>query len=210
MGLLLPWEAAGLDLPLQRLVGGSQGFAWSGAWFTRTLLHDGGRWLAGAALLYALLAWARPPRGGPSRARWGLAVASTLACLVLVPGLKRFSQTSCPWNLAEFGGTVPHVPHWLLGVADGGPGHCFPSGHAVSAFAFFSLYFAWRSHHPGRARAWLAAVLGFGALFAWAQYARGAHFVSHSLWSAWLCWVLCAGLAAAGSARPARLGAQAC
>jgi membrane-associated PAP2 superfamily phosphatase len=31
-----------------------------------------------------------------------------------------------------------------------------------------------------------------GALFGWAQLARGAHFASHTMWSAWLCWTLCA------------------
>jgi membrane-associated PAP2 superfamily phosphatase len=35
----------------------------------------------------------------------------------------------------------------------------------------------------------LLGVLAFGSLFAWAQMARGAHYPSHSLWSAWLCWV---------------------
>jgi hypothetical protein len=40
------------------------------------------------------------------------------------------------------------------------------------------------------ARAVLLAVLAAGALFGWAQLARGAHFPSHTLWSAWLCWVI--------------------
>ena len=59
-------------------------------------------------------------------------------------------------ELAEFGGVAQHVSHWSLGVLDGGPGHCFPSGHASSAFAFFALLLttcvtidAWTELAPG-------------------------------------------------------------
>ena len=37
-------------------------------------------------------------------------------------------------------------------MADGGGGRCFPSGHAVAAFAFFGLFFFWRDFNPARAR----------------------------------------------------------
>jgi membrane-associated PAP2 superfamily phosphatase len=46
LALLLVWDASGLDLAVVRAFGDAQGFAWRDAWFTRTLLHDGGRWLA--------------------------------------------------------------------------------------------------------------------------------------------------------------------
>ena len=72
-------------------------------------------------------------------------------------------------------------------MADGGSGHCFPSGHAVSAFAFVALFFLWRPHRPRLAWALLGAVLAFGAVSGLTQLVRGAHFLSHSLWSAWLC-----------------------
>jgi membrane-associated PAP2 superfamily phosphatase len=44
----------------------------------------------------------------------------------------------------------------------------------------------------------LGLVLLFGAVFAWAQLARGAHYASHSLWSAWLCAALAAVAAVIG------------
>jgi membrane-associated PAP2 superfamily phosphatase len=84
-----------------------------------------------------------------------------------------------------------YVPHWRIGVVDGGPGHCFPSGHAVAAFAFLPGYFLLREQRPGWAHAWLAAVCVAGAAFGAAQVVRGAHYPSHTLWSAWLCWVVC-------------------
>jgi len=191
LALLLLWDVSGADLPLTRQFGNPQGFAWRDAWLTRTLLHDGGRLLGWALLAAMLLALCRAPAGGPARPerlRW---LGAVLVCLLLVPALKRFSLTSCPWDLAEFGGVAAHVSHWRLGVADGGDGHCFPSGHAVAAFAFFALYFQWRRSRPALARGWLIVVCGVGLLFGLAQLARGAHFASHTLWSAWLCWTVC-------------------
>jgi membrane-associated PAP2 superfamily phosphatase len=203
--LLALWEASRLDMPLQRLAGGPQGFPWVDAWFTKVLLHQGGRWLAGALLVLQLAAlWRRPGAGQPRRSERAVALCITVAAMAWVPVLKRLSHTSCPYNLKEFGGTVPYVPHWVLNVVDGGPGHCFPSGHAVAAFGFFSLYFLWRSHSPARARAWLCGVLAMGSLFAWAQLVRGAHFASHSMWSAWWCYGVCALAFAAASAWRAR------
>lgn len=188
LAALLWWEASGLDRVVAGWYGGAAGFALRDHWWTRDVLHDGGRWLAGLALaVCAALAWRGARAQQPRRWAWfGL----VLAGLVGVPLLKRFSATSCPWDLGDFGGSVDYVPHWLLTVADGGPGHCFPSGHAVTAFAFLPLYFQWRGARPRLARGVLLAVLGLGALFGWAQLARGAHFPSHTLWSAWLCWVI--------------------
>jgi membrane-associated PAP2 superfamily phosphatase len=192
LALLALWEFSGLDLPLVRLFATAEGFALRDAFVTDELLHVGGRRIAAAVLSLQFIDAVWPRLAGPSRlvrARW---LAVTIACIVLVPAMKRLTATSCPWDLLEFGGAVPYVPHWLLGVVDGGPGHCFPSGHAVSAFSFFSLYFLWRDHRPNLAYIALAAVLAMGVVFGAAQMLRGAHFASHTLWTGWLCWVLCA------------------
>jgi membrane-associated PAP2 superfamily phosphatase len=191
--LLLLWEASGLDFTLTRAYGSHAGFAWRDAWLTRTLLHDGGRALAWGVM--ALLMWDALRSDEAERRERAYWIGVTLCCLLLVPTLKRLADSSCPWDLIEFGGRVPYVPHWRLGVRDGGPGHCFPSGHATAAFGFLSLHFGWRVQRPRAARAALWAVCTVGALFGWAQLARGAHFASHTLWAAWLCWVVCAAAA---------------
>lgn len=193
--LLLAWDCTGLDLVLTRVYGNAAGFVWRDAWLTSALLHDGGRVLAcGVLALLAIDARQTLVDGPPPRERW-FWLGVTLLCLLLVPTLKRVTNSSCPWELAEFGGAAAYVPHWLLGVRDDGPGHCFPSGHAVTAFAFLAPYLGWRSERPVLARAWLIGVCAAGLAFAWAQLARGAHFASHSAWSAWLCWLVCAGAA---------------
>jgi membrane-associated PAP2 superfamily phosphatase len=190
LALLLWWEASGWDLEIAARYGSDAGFALRDAWFTRDLLHHGGRWLSGVVLAVVVLhAWhgfgSATPRN--HRFRW---LTLVVIALVAVPALKQASATSCPWDLEMFGGRFDYVPHWMFTRVDGGPGHCFPSGHAVAAFAFLPLYFQWRGRHPRFALALLAAVLGFGLLFGWAQLARGAHFPSHTMWSAWLCWVV--------------------
>lgn len=188
--LLLLWDASGLDMVLERSWGTHAGFVWRDHWFTSRVLHDGGRWLGFAALGLLALNVVWPSFKGLDRQaslRWLLA---TLAILLLVPLLKKTSQTSCPWELAEFGGIAQYVSHWRFGFGDGGPGHCFPSGHATSAVAFFTGWFALRDGHPRAARWWLLVVCALALLFGWAQMARGAHFASHTMWSAWLCWTL--------------------
>jgi membrane-associated PAP2 superfamily phosphatase len=202
--VLVGWEWSGLDLVLTHAHFSNGGFAWRDAWLTRTLLHDGGRALAWAVMaLWLVLALQR--QSGTMRAwrlRW---IGVSMLCLVLVPTLKQFTASSCPWDLVEFGGRVAsYVPHWKLGLRDGGPGHCFPSGHAVAAFAFFAVYFDCRERRPRAARWWLAGVCVAGLLFGWAQLARGAHFASHALWSAWLCWAVCVLAAPLLAARPAQ------
>jgi membrane-associated PAP2 superfamily phosphatase len=192
--LVLLWDLSGLDRLALHAVGNAQGFPWRDHVLTSRVLHDGGRWLGWAvAALLAVNVW-RPLWAGPTRGerlRW---LAVTLLCVVAVPALKQFSATSCPWDLAEFGGVANYVPHWQLGVADGGPGHCFPSGHATAAFGFLGGWFVLREHAPRAARAWLLAVIGAGLLFGGAQFLRGAHPPSHTLWTAWLCWTLSAAL----------------
>lgn len=193
--LLAGWEASGWDLVVSGWFADAHGFRWRDEPLARDVLHDGGRWAAAAVLALLVVDALRPLVAGPSRrVRW-LGVALVLLPLAVVPTLKRFSSTSCPWDLQVFGGTLPYVPHWLPGVSDGGGGHCFPSGHAVAAFALWGVVFAWRDAHPGLARAWFVAVALVGLAFGWAQLARGAHFVSHTLWSAWLCAALAAALA---------------
>jgi membrane-associated PAP2 superfamily phosphatase len=192
LALLLAWDAAGLDVPLARLVGGAHGFPLRDHWAVTTLLHHGARdlaWLA-AAWLLAGVWWPtgvlrRLARAG--RVQW---LVTVLVSVVLVNLLKYASQTSCPWDLAEFGGVARHISHWAWGQVDGGPGRCFPAGHASAGFAFMGGYFVLRRAAPRAAVLLLVIALAAGLTLGVAQQLRGAHFMSHTLWTAWLCWVV--------------------
>lgn len=196
LACVLAWDFSGLDLPLSAWLGGDAGFPLRHAGTWASQVHTAGRWISGGLLLALLVdaAWPQPPwRRDPRRValgqrRW--TALATLAVLAAVPAVKRISHTSCPWDVVDFGGSAPYVPHWLAFTIDGGPGHCFPSGHAVAAFVFLVPVLAWRGPHPrAAARAgWVLALAG--ATFGLVQMVRGAHYLSHVLWSAWLCGAL--------------------
>ena len=111
-----------------------------------------------------------------------------------------FAPCCCPWDLREFGGAARHVSHWS-GLADGGAGHCFPAGHAATGFSFFAGYFAFRRTDRRQALAWLAAAGFSGLLLGLGQQWRGAHFMSHTLWSGVVCWCTALAIDAAWPAR---------
>lgn len=191
--VLLLWEQSGLDLALARLAGTPHGFAWRDAWWLTAVLHDGARHAAWALVVALCLAvvW---PVGAFERLsfRRRLQVpAVTLMATAAVALLKARNATSCPWDMAEFGGVAHPVWHWQgWAVSDGGAGHCFPAGHATTGFAWVGGWFAWRETSPAAASRWLWAALAVGLALGLAQQWRGAHFASHTLWSGWICWML--------------------
>ncbi|MBP7607497.1 MAG: phosphatase PAP2 family protein [Giesbergeria sp.] len=210
LGGVLLWDAGGLDLPLARWAGSAQGFAWRSVPALVLWLHEVPRALS-MGLLVLLGIGAVWPYGFlrrlARRERVQL-VLSILAAIAVSTLVKRLSNTSCPWDLAEFGGVARHVSHWHWGVLDGGPGHCFPAGHASAAFGFVAGWFVLRRAAPGMATGWLRAALAGGLVLGLAQQLRGAHYLSHTLWSAWICWtvglVVECGVAAAAALRHRR------
>lgn len=187
LALLLLWDASGLDVAAMAHVGRPDGFPWRHAAWLERGFHDGGRWLAGGLLAATVVAAARS-RTLSARERWAWVVGTVLG-LALAALLKQASTTSCPYDLAIFGGHAAHVSPWRWRVPDGGPGHCFPSGQASAGFAFVAAYFAWRPHRPALARRMLGAALGLGLALGAAQVLRGAHHPSHVLCTAWLAWL---------------------
>jgi membrane-associated PAP2 superfamily phosphatase len=113
-----------------------------------------------------------------------------LSALLSVTLTKGFSQTSCPWDLQAFGGVVPYVSHWNIWMSDGGGGHCFPAGHASTGFAFMASFFALKQAGAKSALRWLILAMIAGFVLGISQQMRGAHFMSHTLWTAWLCWTM--------------------
>lgn len=188
---LLAWDASGLDLPMAQWFGSPSGFPLQDNWMLSNIFHDGARRLAwGLALLLCVAVWV--PVGGlkriPFSNRLQFAV-TTLLAVTVISSLKVISATSCPWSLSDFGGVAHYTSHWAnLFGHDGGSGGCFPAGHASSGFAFLGGYFAFRSVEPSLAKKWLVGAIAAGLLLGLAQQMRGAHFMSHTLWTGWICW----------------------
>ncbi|CAN7482860.1 phosphatase PAP2 family protein [Variovorax paradoxus] len=191
LALLLAWDATGGDLALARLAGTPMGFPWRENAFLVHVMHEGAKDLSWLFVI-ALFAGIRWPLGIlrrlPVRARAQLAFTVLLSVLA-VSLLKHASHTSCPWDLKEFGGVASHVSHWAWKVYDGGAGGCFPAGHASAAFAYAGGYFVLRRVSPRAAVLWLCASLAAGLALGLSQQLRGAHYMSHTLWTAWICWV---------------------
>ncbi len=199
--LLLIWDYSSLDLAMAHWFGAAGGFALESHWLWRNLLHDDMRpwpWVLELFLLVGIFLPLGSLKRLPMARRVQLAL-TTLAALLTVSTLKLYSHTSCPWDLQDFGGVATHVSHWAWGIRDGGSGGCFPAGHASAGFAFIGGFFAFRHVLPQTARRWLAGAMLAGFVFGLAQQVRGAHYMSHTFWTAWLCWSVAAGVDAAVS-----------
>ena len=187
---LLVWDYSRFDVWMASGFGDINGFALQNHWLWKGVLHDDIRPLPWALLL-ALLAGIVWPLGSLRQlpvARRAQMVLTTVLALLLVSGIKLHSSTSCPWDLRQFGGVAVYVSHWARGVTDGGGGGCFPAGHASAGFAFLGGFFAFRHTLPAIARRWLVGALAAGLVMGLVQQVRGAHCMSHTLWTAWLCW----------------------
>lgn len=166
-------------------------FPWREHWFAARFMHNGVKLglIAIAVVLWGvlLLDAVRPlKRLAPPR-RLHLRIVA--ACSVLVPLVvslwKRYSALHCPWDLEPYGGSAPYLR--LLDALPAGlaPGGCFPAGHTTGALWLAAFAVLWWPRRPGLAALVFTAGLGAGFGLGWVQQMRGAHFLSHTLWSVW-------------------------
>ena len=119
-----------------------------------------------------------------------------LACMALVPiistQLRAISYMATPLELKIYGGVHEHLLLFQAKPA-GYPCHAFPAGHASGGFALISLYWAWADRSYRRTGLVIGLVFGFWmGLY---QIARGEHFLSHTLATALIAWLVSALLA---------------
>jgi membrane-associated PAP2 superfamily phosphatase len=192
-----------------------QGDQWAlkDAWWTSQLIHKGGRDLTWAVALLVMLALVRSRLD----ARWrplGRPLLYLLLSVGLSTGLiallKSGTHMDCPWDLERYGGLRPFVGLFEARPAALGNPACFPAGHAGSGYAWVALFFFMREVRPQWRWPALLTALAVGAIFGLAQQLRGAHFLSHDLWSLAISWAVASTLylllfapAVAPSASPA-------
>lgn len=164
---------------------------WGAAWWANVLIHVGGKDLVFLIGIGAMACWATSFVAGRFRP-WRRAAALLFLSIGLGTGLvavlKKYTNVDCPRDIDLYGGDRPFV-----GVFDDRPndlerGRCFPGGHSSGGFSLLGFYFVFRPRSRRLSHAGLAAGLALGTVFALGQWARGAHFPSHDLWSAFLCW----------------------
>ncbi len=197
--IVLAWDSTSLDLAVAHWYGSSAGFAWKDHALLVNIFHIGIRRVCVGIALYCIVAiwWPIGPWRRCTRSQRVWLACNIWFCAVGVATLKSASLTSCPWDLQMFGDKAAYVWHFasqlqsVAGVSsDGGPGRCFPSGHASSFFSFLPLFWLVRLYNVRHAWQMLTCVVVFGLIFSWVQVVRGAHFPSHVLWTMWLCWAV--------------------
>lgn len=115
-----------------------------------------------------------------------------LACVLVVWWLKASTGVYCPWSVSYFSGDhALREPTWSWVFQDG---RCWPSGHSGTGFCLLALFFALRDKYPQLARKTLVAVLLLGTICSLTRIVQGAHFLSHTLATALIDWIICAGL----------------
>jgi len=123
-------------------------------------------------------------------------MAFLLVILALVPGIaslgKAWTNIYCPAQLSRYGGSVPRTgllePYPKTFVQEK-RGRCFPAGHASGGFALLALFFV--LNRPAARIAGLITGLGAGWLMGGYQMLIGAHFLSHTIFTMVLAWILC-------------------
>lgn len=188
------WAAAGADFWLADQIYAWQGSSWSlkKAFLTEDVIHVAGRNISAMAWLALLVCYAIARyREGWSHHRRPLAflLLATLTGTLLVAWIKSWSNVDCPWDLIRYGGERPYIDLFSLRPVGLSRGRCFPSGHAGGGYAWLALYFFLFAVRPSWRWWGLAAGLVLGLTFGISQQLRGAHFLSHDLWTATICWV---------------------
>jgi membrane-associated PAP2 superfamily phosphatase len=171
-------------------------WVWKGSWLAERVLHQGGRNLslliALVAFIAMLIAYARASLRRHQKPLLYLFCAASGSSL-LVSVLKALLAVSCPWEFARYGGQLPYYSVIEQLVLRNGAG-CFPAAHASAGYAWVAVYFV-SCIYASRWR-WVGLVgpLLFGLVLGVAQQIRGAHFISHDLWTLAVCWFYCLGL----------------
>lgn len=167
-------------------------FPWRNTWFAATFMHE---WLKGLIIAAGLpvlafclfdtirpRVWLSPLR----RTQLRIVALSSILIPFLIKLTKHHSALQCPWDLSRYGGDTP-----LLRLLDPIPpgweaGHCFPAGHASSGLWLAALAVLWLPRQPVKAFIVFWCGLGVGLAMGWVQQMRGAHFLTHTLWAAWI------------------------
>lgn len=161
-------------------------------WLAENLLHMGGRYFTYLLAAAAVLCWLTSLRSSsvfyPYRRPLLFLLISSISGPLIIVLLKNSTHIYCPWSLALFGGDKPYVRLFDYASNHLKTGHCFPAAHAGSGFTFLSLYFFLFLVKQDYKFYGLYFGLALGIIYGVAQQMRGAHFLSHDVFSLAVCW----------------------
>lgn len=171
-------------------------WAWKDTWIAEEFLHKGARAVSVVvALVLLLLVFVSRFHSSlaPHKKSLLYFFVATAGGSLLVSLFKSTLAVSCPWEFDRYGGDLFYsgvVEQLFLRNGEG----CFPAGHASAGYAWISAYF-FGVYYQSKWR-WLGLILPLmaGIVLGLVQQVRGAHFISHDLWSLAVCWILSFGL----------------
>jgi membrane-associated PAP2 superfamily phosphatase len=169
-------------------------FPWNSNRFLEVILHRGAKYFVALIAISALIGFIASFRAKRLKRFRPLCIFVTLA-LILAPtavvAMKYFSPRHCPWDIDIFGGYAPYIKLLEAYPSSIKLGHCFPAGHASTGFCLLAFYFVGRKLGNVRlARAGLALGLIAGVGLGFVRVMQGAHFLSHVLSTAVVCWIV--------------------
>lgn len=196
-------DLTGLDLTIAHFWYQLEGQHWAlkENFWTSSVFHSGARTLnqlvIGGLLLWWLSRALRYRFGTPANTQakfaqrmLGLLVLSVLLSVGLISLLKKLIPMDCPWDLQLFGGIQPLISLWQDRPASMPNTQCFPAGHASTGYAWLALYFYFLYTRPWLRKVGLAFGIIAGASLGLVQQLRGAHFFSHDIVTALICYVV--------------------
>jgi membrane-associated PAP2 superfamily phosphatase len=164
------------------------------SWLTSRLLHRDGQLtvsLIGVGIIIFAIATMLSGQLKRYRREALFLVLASLTGVAIVGELKRITHIYSPWDLLSFGGKYPHVRLFDPVPGSVPVGHAFPAGHAAGGFALLCFYFLFRIKQPARRYLYLMLAVFTGLVFGIDQDIRGAHMLSHDLFSFAICWSVC-------------------
>ena len=171
-------------------------WAWKDSFIAEMVFHKGGRnlslLLALTTLILLLTSCFHKSLAAHKKPLLYLFLAAAGGSL-LISFLKHALAVSCPWEFDRYGGDLVYstvIEQLFLRNGEG----CFPAGQASAGYAWICCYF-FGLHYQSKWRwAGLTIPLLAGIILGVAQQIRGAHFISHDLWTLAICWFYSLGL----------------
>lgn len=167
-------------------------FPWRDAWladnFNHGFLKAALTALGVAIIAMVLVDLIRPMRqlGGLTQLRLRVVAMSAALVPLMTSLLKQSSNAHCPWDLSRYGGTQPYVRLFESLPSGAIAGHCLPAGHASTSLWLIAFAVFWLPQDRRTAAGVAAAGMAVGIAMGWMQQLRGAHFLTHTLWSVWV------------------------
>jgi membrane-associated PAP2 superfamily phosphatase len=161
---------------------------------SKFLFYDG---IKGALIIYALglMITLAVPKLRHRVQQYNRPLVVALLSIIIVPAvvaeLKTLTNVPCPRSIQAFNGDLPHVSvfdSWPEGTRPKDIQRCFPASHASGGFALMALVLL--GHTRRQRLAIVSGTLAIGWIMGGYKMLVGDHFLSHTVVSMLLAWLI--------------------